>query len=86
MKFHKGSDVMTKEELKKVLAKEKNAEFIMNIEYNEKQYVKAVKISKKEISNIYYEIENNQIKEITDEKTLTYLKKNYELKPNNIIY
>lgn len=77
---------MTNDELKKRLLQEKKAEFIMEIEYNEKKYVKAVKISKKEISNIYYEIENNQIKEITDEKILTYFKKNYELKPNNIIY
>ena len=77
---------MTNDELKKRLLQEKKAEFVMEIEYNEKKYVKAVKISKKEISNIYYEIENNQIKEITDEKILTYLKKNYELKPNNIIY
>lgn len=77
---------MTNDELKKRLLQEKKAEFIMEIEYNEKKYIKAVKISKKEISNIYYEIENNQIKEITDEKILTYLKKNYELKPNNIIY
>ena len=77
---------MTNDELKKRLLQEKKAEFVMEIEYNEKKYVKAVKISKKEISNIYYEIENNQIKEITDEKILAYLKKNYELKPNNIIY
>lgn len=77
---------MTNDELKKRLLQEKKAEFIMEIEYNEKKYVKAVKISKKEISNIYYEIENNQIKEITDDKILNYLKKHYELKPNNIIY
>ena len=77
---------MTKEELKIKLAQEKKAEFITEIDYNGKKYVKAVKVTSRDILNIYYEIENNKIKEITDERILTYLKKNYELKPNNIIY
>ena len=77
---------MTEEELKKRLLKEKKAEFVIEIEYNEKKYVKAVRIKRKEILNMYYEIENNQIKEIANEKILNYLKQNYELEPNNIIY
>ena len=77
---------MTREDLKKRLLQEKKAEFIMEIEYNEKKYVKAVKVKSKEILSLYYEIENNQIKEIIDEKILNYLKQYYDSKPNNIIY
>ena len=77
---------MTKEKLKTKLLREKKAELVTEIDYNGKKYVKTLKIKSKKILNIYYEIENNQMKEITDEKILAYLKKNYELKPNNIIY
>ena len=77
---------MTKLELKRKLLKEKKAEFIAEIEYDNKIYVKAVRVIKNDVINVYYEIKNEQIKEITDEEVLKCLKDQYELKPNNIMY
>lgn len=66
--------------------KEKNVEFISEIKYNNIKYIKTIKISKKEIMYIYYEISNDEIFQVEDEKTLNYLRTMYEIKPSDIVY
>lgn len=77
---------MNQKELQKKLLKKEKAEFISEIKYQEKTYIKALKANKKEIEYVYYEIENNKIIQIGDEELLQYFKEQYEIKPSKIIY
>lgn len=77
---------MNRKELKEKLSKEKDAEYISEIEHNEKTYVKALKSGKDGISYIYYEIVDDTLKEIEDQQLLSYFKEKYEIKPSKIIY
>ena len=64
----------------------KNVEFINEIEYNNKQYIKTMKMQKNKMKYIYYEINGNEIKEVEDIKILDYFKNVYEIHSSDIIY
>lgn len=69
------------------MKKEKNIEFISEIEYNNKKYAKAIKMEKQKVKYVYYEItDNDELKNVEDTEILEYLKDNYEIKPEKIIY
>lgn len=72
--------------IKEKLEREKKVIFINLIEYKGKKYIKALKNEKDGISYIYYEIENNQIEEVQDENTISYLKAFYETGNDDKIY
>lgn len=76
---------MTRKEIEKKLKKEKS-QYIREINYQNKSYIKAINFNKKEISYIYYKIEENKIKKVEDKQLLNYFKENYEIKPSPIIY
>lgn len=76
---------MDKDEILKHL-KNKKGEFVSEIEYNNKQYIKTVKIQKNKPKIIYYEISENNIKEVEDIKVLDYFKAMYEIQPTDTIY
>ena len=76
---------MNKEIIEK-LRKEKNAGYVSQINYNKKTYVQAIKDVKDGIEYIFYEINDNDIKEIYDREILEYLQKNYVHKSSDIIY
>lgn len=77
---------MISDEIKQKLKQEKNVEFVCDIIYNKKKYIKTIKILKSGIEYIYYEIDNNQIKEISNEDVFQYLRKHYEIKEGSICY
>ena len=64
----------------------KNIKFIREIEYNDKKYIKALKLEKKKVEYIYFEKIGEELKKIEDKVLLEYLKTNYEIKPSKIIY
>ena len=68
------------------MKKEKNIEFISEIEYNNKKYVKAVILEKQKAKYVYYEITDDGCKEVEDTEILEYFKTNYEITPSKIIY
>ena len=76
---------MDKDEILKYL-KNKKLEFVSVIEYNNKQYIKTIKAQKNKPKFIYYEINENKIKEVEDIKLLDYFKIMYETQPSDIIY
>lgn len=77
---------MISDEIKRKLEKEKKVAFVSEINYLNKTYAKTIKQAKNGIEYIYFEIYNNEIKEILDEDLITYFKDNYEIKTTNIIY
>lgn len=78
---------MNDNEIKEKLKKEKGVIFIDKIKYNEKLYVKTIKQLPNGIEYLYYEITNNEIKEINDKETLTYLQEeNDSEEATNMIY
>ncbi|MCI9063084.1 MAG: hypothetical protein HFJ17_00515 [Clostridia bacterium] len=76
---------MDKNKLKEVLEKNK-VRLVSKINYRGKAYIKTIKSLKKGIEYIYYEIEDDTIKEVNDETILRYFKEMYQNKPTNIIY
>lgn len=76
---------MDRDEILKHL-KDKKVEYVSEIEYNNNQYVKTIKIQKKQPKIIYYEIKKNEIKEVEDIQLLEYFKAIYEIQPSDIIY
>ena len=68
------------------LKKEKNAIYGGKIVYNGKDYIKVIKYSDNGIEYLYYEIENDEIKEIEDKDAILYLKNNCEISEGNIVY
>jgi hypothetical protein len=77
---------MDKDYIKELLEKQYKVTFISNINYNNKNYIKALKNSKNKIEYLYYEIDNDIIKEIKDEKLLKYFKTIYENPSGAIVY
>jgi len=65
---------MNKEEIKQKLKKEKDLRLIAEISYCGKKYIKALKDEKNGISYIYYEIDENEIKDIKDKQVTDELK------------
>lgn len=76
---------MNKENIKKIL-KTKNEVYIVKIKLLTKTYIQSIKIEKYKIHYNYYEIKDNKLIEIKNEKVLNYLIDNYELKPNPVVY
>lgn len=76
---------MNKDEILKYL-KNKKVEFVSEFEYKNKQYIKTLKIQKNKLKFIYYEINENNIKEVEDIELLNYFKIMYEVQPSDIIY
>ena len=76
---------MDKDEILKDL-KNKKVEFVSSIEYNNKQYIKTTKKQKHNPKFIYYEINENNIKEVEDIQLLNYFKTMYEIQPSDTIY
>jgi len=77
---------MNKEEIKQKLKKEKDLRLIAEISYCGKKYIKALKDEKNGISYIYYEIDENEIKDIKDKQVTDELKKLYNIKSDGKIY
>lgn len=77
---------MNTNEIKEKLEKEKKVSFVSEINHSGKKYVKTIKNLKNGIEYIYYEIDDNKIKEIKDERLISYFRENYECKSTNIIY
>ena len=73
-------------EVKEKFKKEKNVIYIYKINYKGKVYAKTLKRLKNGIEYIYFEIDNDTIKEIVDEKVIFYLKENYNEETSDIIY
>ena len=70
-------------EIKQRLLKEKNAYYVIEINYNSKKYIQAFK--KDSLENVYYEIDD-EIKEVLDKNLLEYFRDVYETKPSEGIY
>ena len=77
---------MISDEMKQKLIQEKNVDFVEEINYNKKKYIKTVRLLKKGIDFIYYEIEDEEIREIENEELIAYFKKNYEVNEGSIYY
>jgi uncharacterized radical SAM superfamily protein len=77
---------MEKNHLKELLEKQYKVTYISNINYDNKTYVKTLKNSKNKIEYLYYEIDNDTIKEINDNYLIDYFKTIYEYPSSDIIY
>lgn len=77
---------MNNNEINKKLEKDKKVTLVSEIKYRGKKYVKTIKSTRNGIEYLYYEIDNNEIKDIEDEMLVSYFKEKYEHKPTNIIY
>ncbi len=77
---------MSREEIKQKLKKEKDLRLIAEISYCGKKYIKALKDEKNGISYIYYEINENEIKDIRDKQVTDELKELYNIKSDGKIY
>lgn len=74
---------MNRDELKNKLQNENNVALIKEFIYNNKNYV----IALDEKNNyIYFEIENENIKKVTDNAIISYFKEKYETENSTIIY
>lgn len=76
---------MEKKEIKKKL-EEYKAAYVAKFVHNEKEYIKAIREFKDGIKYVYYEMENNDLKEIKDIDLIKYFDKLYGIKASNIIY
>ncbi len=77
---------MISDKIKKIIEEEKGATFVNEIEYCNKTYVKTIKTLKNGIEYLYFEIDNDIIKSVDDEKLISYFKANYECNFGNIIF
>lgn len=77
---------MNIKELEDKIKKEKNEDLILEIEYENKKYVRTMAYNNDKSEINYYEIVNDKIVEIEDEKILQYLKAMYDIQEKNIIY
>ena len=68
------------------LLKVKNEIFIYKIDLINKSYVQAVKLKSNKIQYIYYQIENNELKQVEDKDELKFLREKYEQKQSSIVY
>lgn len=62
--------------------KEKNLSYILQLKYNQENYVQALK----NLDYIYFKINEDDIEEVTNTNILKYFKEIYEIKPSTIIY
>ena len=76
---------MDDEKIKELL-KVKNEIFIYKIDLINKSYVQAVKLKSNKIQYIYYQIENNELKQVEDKDKLKFLREKYEQKQSSIVY
>ena len=77
---------MNKKEIEEKLLREYDADYIQEINYNGKKYVKALKNQEDGIIYLYYEITEKSIIEIHNEKLLEYFREFHECKSEDIIY
>ena len=77
---------MTRTEIEEKLEKEKKGNLVIEIIYNNKNYIQAIKPIKKGFEYIYYEINDNELKHIIDNDLLEIFKEKYENRLSNIIY
>ena len=77
---------MTRTEIEEKLEKEKKGNLVIEIIYNNKNYIQAIKPIKKGFEYIYYEINDNELKPITYNDLLEIFKEKYENRMSNIIY
>ncbi len=77
---------MTRTEIEEKLEKEKKGNLVIEIIYNNKNYIQAIKPIKKGFEYIYYEINDNELKPIIDNDLLEIFKEKYENRLSNIIY
>ena len=77
---------MISDVIKQKLIQEKNVDFVEEINYNKKKYIKTVRLLKKGIDYIYYEIEDGKIREVENQELIAYFKKNYEVNEGSIYY
>ncbi|MBQ2835981.1 MAG: hypothetical protein IJE68_04025 [Clostridia bacterium] len=77
---------MISDEIKQKLIQEKNVEFVDEINYKNKKYIKTVRLLKKGIDYIYYEIEEGKIREVENQELIAYFKKNYEVNEGSTYY
>lgn len=77
---------MISNEIKRVIKEEKNVIVVSEINYNNKEYVKTIKMLEKEIEYIYYEIQGKEIKKVESQETIEYFRKKYEINEGGIIY
>lgn len=77
---------MTRTEIEEKLEKEKKENLVIEIIYNNKNYIQAIKPIKKGFEYIYYEIKDNELKPIIDNDLLKMFKEKYEHRLSNIIY
>ena len=81
----KGKKNMDEHKINNLLNKQKNAELIYIFKYKEKDYVKALKIDKGYLPvYIYFELNNNEIKEIEDKELLNKIRKTNEIHEKRI--
>lgn len=76
---------MNKNEIQEKLKNEENVDYINQIEYNNKKYIKTVKSEKDGIQYLYYELTENSINKVEDKKIIDYLKKTYECNEDDAI-
>lgn len=72
--------------IKDKLEKVKKVIYITETEYLGKKYVQTMKMKKDGIEDLYYEIEDGNIKDIQDKDIITHFKEKFETKKTNIIY
>jgi hypothetical protein len=77
---------MVTKELEEKLKLEYNAELINEIDYDNKKYIRAVKVSSNCINYIFFELYANNLKEVTDTKLLKVFNNLYESENKDIIY
>ena len=76
---------MNRDKINNLLNKQKNAELIDIFKYKEKDYVKALKIDEGYLPvYIYFELNNNEIKEIEDKELLNKIIKTNEIHEKRI--
>ena len=76
---------MNRDKINDLLKKQRNAELIDIFKYKEKDYVKALKIDKGYLPvYIYFELNNNEIKEIEDKELLNKIRKTNEIHEKRI--
>ena len=77
---------MSTKELEQKLKLEYNSILTKEFEYNKNKYARATKFFNNIISYLYFEIENDDIKLVSDLKLLNVFNSIYEQKDNEIIY
>jgi hypothetical protein len=77
---------MITKELEEKLKLEYSAKLVNEIKYNNEEYIRAVKFVETRINYIYFKIDNNDLKEVTDIEILEYFNNLYKSENKDIIY